>query len=335
MFEEVSDYVADWGTEGEIDLAAVVNELTVNIACRCLLGHEIRKQLYRGIDRLYHDLQGGINMLGFFFPHLPTPKHIRRDRARRAVGTLIKDILAERRRARSVDEDFMQTLMEARYRDGRSLSDEEITGILITALFAGQHTSGVLGAWVGFELLQNPQVVSGLHGELAAVYGEGDGAEITFSTLRAQNMLERAIRETERLHPPLIILVRKLLRDFEYKEFTVPAGRLAMVSPLLSHRLPHVFSDPERYDPGRFLDADGDDHVEPHTLITFGGGKHVCIGTHFAYMQIKIIWSVLLSRFTFTLSSPPPKPDYGAWVAGPRSPTQVRYRRRPAVEAVL
>jgi hypothetical protein len=50
--------------------------------------------------------------------------------------------------------DFMQALMEARYADGRSLRDEEITGLLLTALFAGQHLSGVLAAWVGIDLLR-------------------------------------------------------------------------------------------------------------------------------------------------------------------------------------
>ena len=50
---------------------------------------------------------------------------------------------------------------------------------------------------------------------------------------------------------------------------------------------------------------------------------------HFAYMQIKALWTVLLSRFDLDLVSPPPAPDYGSWVTGPRPPCRVRYRRRP------
>jgi sterol 14-demethylase len=103
-----------------------------------------------------------------------------------------------------------------------------------------------------------------------------------------------------------------------------------MVAPGAAQRLPEVFADPERFDPGRWLQPDGSDRVKPYTLITFGGGKHVCIGMHFAYLQVKLIWTLLLSRFAFAPDAPLPRPDYGSWVTGPRPPARVRYRRRPS-----
>ena len=113
MFDETVAHIDDWGDEGEIDLLETMNVLTVNIACRCLLRPEIRQQLYNGFDRLYHDLQRGINLIGFFFQHLLTPGHLKRDGARRQVANVIGGILAERRRQGREAEDFMQTLMAA------------------------------------------------------------------------------------------------------------------------------------------------------------------------------------------------------------------------------
>jgi sterol 14-demethylase len=331
MHAEIDDYTRRWGAEGEIDLPTLTNELTVNIASRCLLGAEIRGNLDTEFARLYHDLEGGINTLGFFLPRLPTPAHRRRDRARREVAALMSRILAERRRSDSRPEDFVQALLEARYGDGRALSDEEITGLLLTALFAGQHTSAVLAAWVGIELLQHRDYLARVLSEIETVYGQGEG--LSLETLKEQGVLERAVREGERLHPPLIVLVRKVLRAFEYKEFHIAAGTLAMVSPLLSHRLPTVFKDPERYDPDRFAPPREEHKQATHALIGFGGGRHRCLGTHFAYMQIEALWSVLLARFEWDLVSPPPVPDYGSWVTGPRAPCRVRYRRRSALLA--
>jgi sterol 14-demethylase len=325
MTEEVLHSTESWGDRGELELPEATNEMTVNIASRCLLGHEIRSRLEAGFAQLYHDLQGGINTLGFFAPRLPTPRHLRRDRARRRVSELIGGILSERRRRGVREDDMMQMLMECRYRDGRPLPDDEIVGILLTALFGGQHTSAVLAAWVGVELLQHPEVLTPIVEEIEAVYEQSP--EISLASLKRQEKLERAIKEAERMHPPLILLVRKVLRDFEYDGFCIPRGRLAMVSPGFSQRLPGVFQDPHRYDPDRFAPPREEDRRHPFALISFGGGRHGCIGLHFAYVQIKVLWTVLLSRFAFELASPVPAPDYGSWVTGPKPPCRIRFRR--------
>ena len=81
----------------------------------------------------------------------------------------------------------------------------------------------------------------------------------------------------------------------------VPAGGIALVSPAAAHRIPEVFRDPDRYDPDRFAPGRQEDRKHRHALIGFGGGHHRCIGSTFAYQQIKAIWSVLLQRFELSL----------------------------------
>ena len=326
MFEETNNYADALGDAGKLDLPTAMNELTVNIASRCFLGEEVRNAVDAGFAEAYHDLQKGINTLGFFLPRLPTPGHLSRDRARRTVTTLFSGIMRERRRAGTESQDFMQTLMRARYKDGRPLTDDEITGILLAALFAGQHTSAVLATWTGLELLRDAAYLTRVQDEVRDVYG-ADG-RMTFADLKRQAALENAVRECERLHPPLIILVRKALEPVEYRGRIVPAGTLAMVSPAVSHRLPHVFADPDRFLPDRFAAPAHEDKQHQYTLIGFGGGKHRCMGKHFAILQIKAIWTVLLDRFDFQLDGAFPAPNYGSWVTGPKTPCVVRYRRR-------
>ena len=147
MFEETSRFTDGLGEAGVIDLPHAMNELTVKIASRCLIGQEVRDQVDTGFADAYHDLQNGINTLGFFLPRLPTAAHRTRDRARQKVAELFSRVMTERRRSGVRSDDFMQTLMHARYKDGRALSHDEITGILLTVLFAGQHTSAVLATW--------------------------------------------------------------------------------------------------------------------------------------------------------------------------------------------
>jgi len=59
----------------------------------------------------------------------------------------------------------------------------------------------------------------------------------------------------------------------------LPSGDLAMVAPAVTHRLPHIFRDPECYDPDRFAPGREEDRRTPFALIGFGGGKHRCIGS--------------------------------------------------------
>ena len=326
MFEEAESLAGTLGEEGELDLPYVMNELTVNIASRCFLGEEIRGEVDSGFAEAYHDLQNGINTLGFFFPRLPTPAHLTRDRARRKITEIFSGIMNERRRTGAQSEDFMQTLMEARYKDGRPLSDNEVTGLLLTALFAGQHTSAVLATWTGLELHRDIPYLDRVRDEMREVYSE-EGA-LSYAGLKQQEVLENAVRECERLHPPLIILIRKALRPMPYGDYTVPAGALAVVAPGLSHLLPNVFANPEKFNPDRFAPPDSEEKQHPYTLIGFGGGKHRCMGKNFAILQIKAIWAVLLDRFDFQLDDPLPAPNYGSWVTGPRLPCRLRYRRR-------
>jgi sterol 14-demethylase len=138
------------------------------------------------------------------------------------------------------------------------------------------------------------------------------------------------VKESERLHPPLILLMRKIAREFIYKNYRMPAGWLAMVSPAVSHRLPEVFTDPDRFDPDRFTPGREEDKKARFSLITFGGGKHACIGMTFAYLQIKTIWSVLLRRFDLELLGRKPEPNYATFVVGPSQPCLVRFRRKSA-----
>ena len=329
MAAEAEAHLDSWGDEGEVDLLAAMNEITIYIAGRCLIGSEFRRRLSAEFVRLYHDLEGGINLVAFFAPHLPLPAMRRRDRARRRVVELIAGLIADRQSRRSADDDFLDTLMAARDPAGERLSDDTITGLLLTLLFAGQHTSAVLATWTGILMLQNPSHVDAVVDEQAAVF---ERQAVTLAALKQLVCLERCIKEAERLYPPLVMLMRKAMRDFAFGDHVIPANSLVLVSPAVSHLVPTAFADPLRYDPDRFAPAREEDRRTPYSLIGFGGGKHRCIGLAFAYQQVKVIWSVLLRRYELSLAAESYRPNYATFVVGPRQPCLVRYRRRSSSE---
>jgi sterol 14alpha-demethylase len=322
---EVDAHLDGWGDGGTLDLLSAMNEITIRTAGRCLIGAEFRTGLASTFAPLYHDLEGGINMVAFFAPNFPLPAMRRRDRARRRVVALMSGVIAARRASKERSDDFLDALIAARGADGEALNDDTITGLLLTLLFAGQHTSAVLATWTGVLLWRNPQHLAPVIAEQSTVFPTGS---MTLAALKQLTQLDHCIKEAERLHPPLVMMMRKVLQDFEFDGYVIPTGDLVMVSPAVSHMIAKIFANPERYDPDRFSAPREEDRRTPYGLIGFGGGKHRCIGLAFAYQQVKVIWSVLLRRYTFDLVDRDHRPNYATFVVGPRQPCLVRYRRR-------
>lgn len=329
IVQEVEDIIADWGESGEVELVAFMKQLTINTASHCLLGREFRYELSREFAEIYHDLEQGVHPLAYHFPYLPIPKFRRRDKARKRLRELVGGIVRKRASQAEKPSDMFQSLIDMTYEDGTRLTEEEITGLLVGAIFAGHHTSSGTAAWVLLELLKHPPILRDTRRELDDLLGRN--GEVSFQSLRDMPMLETVLKEVLRLHPPLIILMRQVAEDLNVKGYTVKAGDMVWASPPVTHRLSRLFTNPTAFDPDRF----SPERREDRNLMAyqpFGGGKHKCSGNAFAMFQIKAIFAVLLRRYDFELVDAPETyvDNYSDMIVQPKAPCRVRYRRRAA-----
>jgi sterol 14alpha-demethylase len=325
--EEAESFFGEWGDEGEIDLYETGNKLTIYTSSRSLLGPNFRAHLSDEFAQLYYDMEGGLNLLAFFAPNLPVvPAFRRRDKARARLGQLIADIVKKRRAEGKGEEDFLQTLMDAKYKDGRTLTEDEMTGLLLAIMFAGHHTSGVTFAWTGVLLNQNPHWIGRLRAEQERILG--NRTDLTLEDLRAMTELEWTVKEVLRMYPPIIVVMREVLNGFDYDGYHIEPGSMVMASPALAHRIPEVFEHPNRFDPERFSPERDEEKKNPMSWISFGGGRHRCMGIVFAQLQLRAIWSHLLRNFDFELVESKYEPDYERLLVGPRLPCRARYKRR-------
>lgn len=325
ILSEVLDSMKDWGREGAFDLVEYCRVLTNFTSSACLLGHEFRHGMTDEFAAVYHDMERGVTPLAYLNAHLPIPSFRKRDKARVRMVEMISEIVGQRRASGNRGEDFLQTMMDARYKDGRPLTDDEITGMLLAAMFAGHHTSGVTTAWTIIELLRNPEYMAKVMAQLDEVYGE-DGA-VTYQSLRQISLTEFAVKESLRLHPPLFMLVRVAIEDFTYKDYFIPKGTWIIISPTVAHQIGDVFADPMRFDPLRFAPPREEDKRD-FAYIPFGGGRHKCLGNAFALLQVKAIVAVLLRQYEFELVGDEVGSDFHGLVVGPKEPMRLRYKRR-------
>jgi sterol 14-demethylase len=323
--KETLDIIEDWGEAGEIEASAFFGMLTNFTSSSCLLGTEFRNEMSEEFAKVYYDLERGIVAWGYIHPHLPIPAFRRRDRARARLGDMVSEIVEKRKQSGYRGEDFLQTLMDSEYSDGSKLSDHEITGMLVAAMFAGHHTSSVTTAWTLIELLRHPRFLEEVQREIRARYAEDESYD--FHSLRDLEKTESAVKEALRIHPPLFILLRAALQDCEILGYRVKRGDWVAVSPMVAHRDGEVFENPLEYDPDRYGPGREEDR-RPFAYISFGGGRHKCMGNAFAILQIKTIVAVLLNRYDFQLAGDPIETDFQGLVLGPKPPIRIRYRRR-------
>ncbi len=216
---EVEQMVAAWGDEGEIDLLEWFAELTIYTSSACLIGARFRRELDGRFAQLYHDLERGTDPIAYVDPYADIESFRRRDEARVALVELVSGIM-DRRAAgpppAEGESDLLDVLMSIREEDGSlRFSADTVTGMFISMMFAGHHTTSGTAAWTLIELLRHPAEMAAVTAELDELYG--DGSEVSFQALREIPRLESSIKEALRLHPPLILLLRMAMEDLDLR----------------------------------------------------------------------------------------------------------------------
>eukprot|EP00475_Leptophrys_vorax_P001151 TRINITY_DN10608_c0_g1_i2.p1 TRINITY_DN10608_c0_g1~~TRINITY_DN10608_c0_g1_i2.p1 ORF type:complete len:349 (+),score=24.27 TRINITY_DN10608_c0_g1_i2:82-1047(+) len=313
--------------------------LIILTASRCLLGREVREGMVDKVSDLFHVLDLGMLPISVVFPYLPIPAHNARDRARKELAGIFGKIVRQRKESGRVENDMLQVFIDSRYKLlNRNTTEEECAGMLIAALFGGQHTSSLTATWVGAYLLtRRDDILPSVLSEQQAVMSR-HGDTLNYDVLNEMDSLHRVMKEVLRLHPPLVMLLRYVQQPFtvtthEGKSFTVPKGNVVASAPAFSNRLPYIYSKPDEFDPDRFAAPREEDKKLPFSFTAFGGGRHGCMGENFAYMQGKTVWSVLLRNFDLELITPFPAVDWDSLVVGPKGPVMVRYKRRQLAPA--
>ncbi len=167
--------------------------------------------------------------------------------------------------------------------------------------------------------------------EQSEVLSQFDG-ELCYEALVKMDLLHSAMKESLRMHPPLLFLMRKVLepRLALKGRFHIPKNDYIVCSPSVAGMLPEIYAEPNKWDPDRFLQPREEDKVAPYSFLGFGAGRHGCMGEGFAYVQVKTIWSVIMRMFELeVIHDPMPEPNFDALVVVPKKATcTMRYKRK-------
>lgn len=195
-----------------------------------------------------------------------------------------------KRRASNAQDMFSQ-ICRATKEDGTLLSDDEIIDHMNFLMMAAHDTITSSATSMVMLLARNPEWQVKLREEFAELGVNGD--DLPYDRLNDLVLTDYAFKESLRMIPPVPSLPRRAIKPFSFGGYDFPAGTYVGIQPAYTHHMEEHWPEPDKFDPLRF-EPEQVKVRHKYAWVPFGGGAHMCLGLHFAYMQIKILmWHML------------------------------------------
>ncbi|KAJ7596328.1 cytochrome P450 [Mycena floridula] len=228
------------------------------------------------------------------------------------------DIEQERRLGVSnpTQKDLISVLLRANENGEEKLSETELTGQMTVLIFGAQDTTSSTLSRILFELANNPTAQDRIRDEILEKLNGNLTGRLEYEEISALPWLDAVIKETLRLYPPVPFVRRTAVKErtipFGRAEIlTIPAGTTLFVGIAGANRLEDIWGeDAASWKPERWLPKARESKDEAAAtsrlpgiyegMLSFLGGGRSCIGYRFALIEMKIVLSVLLSRYRFS-----------------------------------
>jgi len=288
--------LGQWTVGGTLDLWREMRKLTLEIASEILFAREDPQR-----SHVLGEMIGDWLTASFSAPvwacmvDAPGTPYRAMLRRAEAIEREVQAMLDEKRSAGAVGSDLVSMLVTAN-RDGFEwMTDEDLIGQVTIAFAASYETTANAMTWTLFLLAQHPQVARDLLDELGAVFG---GVPPTVETLARAPLLEAVVKESLRILPPVPYTIRVArYRETPIGPYVMLRGDRVILSHYVTHHLPELYANPERFDPQRWLTL----KRGPYEYLPFSAGPRLCIGYSFAMQALKLSTAMILQRFRFSV----------------------------------
>ncbi|KAF9533506.1 cytochrome P450 [Crepidotus variabilis] len=220
--------------------------------------------------------------------------------------------------------DIMSVLLKANMEadDADKLSEAELIGQIATLTFAATDTTSTAMSRILLLLATYPHVQDKLRQELRTALNNKE--QLTYDDLNDLVYLDAICRETLRLYPPVSTMSRTTRKDVvlplntpirgldgeEISQIQIPNNMNVIISILGCNRDPTLWGqDSYEWKPERWMRPLPESVTNAHVpgvysnLMTFLGGGRACIGFKFSQLEMKVVLSVLVNSFKFSLTN--------------------------------
>ncbi|KAB1196227.1 MULTISPECIES: cytochrome P450 [Haloferax] len=315
--EQVERRLGEWPDSGTVSLESQMKDLTLDVIFATILGRELE---LGGDDRVRSaadGLNGRFAPASWVLPEwVPTPNRRRFERADDLLRETVRDLVETAnegslasRLADALGSEYPQTV-------------ESMENQLIGMIFAGHETTALALTYTLYLLATHPEICETATAEVDDVV---DGGPVTAEELDRLSTLERVLKESLRLYPPVHTIPRETAEPFSAGARTIPPGTDVHLSIIHVHRDERWYDDPLTFRPARWAE---DSDRPTYAYIPFGAGPRSCLGRSFALTEAKIVLATVLREFELEWGSDEPLEITPEMTTQPDGATPLVVRRR-------
>ncbi|WP_068857645.1 cytochrome P450 [Perlucidibaca aquatica] len=264
-----------------------LKRLTLDIATEVFMGEPLGKEADAINEAFVDCVRAGTALIRYPVPGSRWHKGVR---GRATLEAFFRSrITAKRQQPGS---DLFSRLCIAEDEQGNRFSDDDVVNHMIFLLMAAHDTSTITLTSMMYQLGKHPDWQRRLRAEALAL----GKSSLVHDDLSQLPLMELVLKESLRLLSPVHVLPRKTVKPVEFAGYRIPANTYVIISPIVTHHLPQYWTAPTQFDPERFGPERREHKQHAYQYLPFGGGAHMCIGLHFAELEIKAILYQLLLK---------------------------------------
>ena len=152
-------------------------------------------------------------------------------------------------------------------------------------------------SWLFHLLANNPNYQDIIRDEGIAINSRIDNSNMLNKFVQTNAVID----ETMRLYPAGWVIARDILTDTTLGKYSLKKGSLIALSPLVTHRDPRFFINPDSFIPERFIEGSSQYHpLTKNSYLPFSLGRRNCIGSRFAQLEMCIFTQLFFKKFRVT-----------------------------------
>lgn len=297
MNQTIASELKDLVEEKPIDLFPVMSQLAFNVVAKSLFQLSISDEKLNRIKFIIEEVQNFL-IKEIRLPHKAwwfslsgqVKKHLE---LAEENNSIIQEIIEERMTSKEEINDLLNMLLETRYEDtGEGMSVSQLVDEIKVLFIAGHETTANALTFTLYLLAKNPDIQQKVFDEIIEIESQTNDL---VEQLQKMTYTNAVLNESMRLYPPAWITDRQNVTDDTLAGYHIKKETLIGVSFYELHRNPKYWTNPDQFNPERFLGEQK--KLSMQYFYPFGAGPRMCIGAGFAIYEMCLTIAQIVKKY--------------------------------------